>query len=182
MWTPILTMSLGLALADDGAPLNGLALADVAKNLPACQTTAPSAATLDLNRGCIGDACTGLEKEALDVALDEVGECTPSRSTTGLTHCKWADGDISAQFRDTKGPGATSLFVKSDQWRNADGLGVGSQLTCFLDRFADSAVGVKVDVEDGWLIWHSVQFREPRIIVTVSEDATIEKLQLSGNR
>ena len=175
----MLSMLLTVALAGDGAPLNGLALADVARNLPECQTS-PTTAALDLDAGCVNEACAGMTREALDAASGEPAECHESSHTTGLTHCSWLGGAIEAQFHDTKGPGATSLFVTAPDWRTADGLGVGSALSCFLDRFGHEASGVRVDVEDGWLIWHSVQFGEPRVIATVSQDGTVEKLQLSG--
>lgn len=170
---------LTVALAGDGAPLNGLALADVARNLPSCQTS-PATAALDLDAGCVNGGCAGMTREELDAAYGEPAECKESSHTTGLFHCGWLGGAIKASFHDTKGPGATSLFVTVPDWRTADGLGVGSALSCFLDRFGQEATGVRVGVEDGWLIWHSVQFGEPRVITTVAQDGTVEKLQLSG--
>lgn len=175
MWTLLM-----VALASDGAPLNGMTLIDVARTLPDC-VTAAATPMLDFEEACVAGGCVGMTVAQLDAAFEEAGECKPSSGSSGLQICKWFDGRIKAHFRDIRGAGATAIFVTAPDWRTADGLGVGSQLSCFLDRFGDTASGMRVEVENGWLSWGSVHFRSPPVIVTVAEDATIEKVQLNGS-
>lgn len=169
------------AHAADGPPLNGLAIRDVTRALPACSAHPPDKATLDLASGCVAGACTGMTREELDEALGQPSTCKTSHATKDTTICEWLDGAIKAHFHEDRGPEAGVLFVSSTDWRDSDGLGVGAELSCFLDRHGQSAVGMRVDVEEGWLLIHSVHLRSPAIIVTTGSDGKVDKVQLNAH-
>jgi len=171
------------SFAADGPPLNGMALSDAYRSLPPCNAVKkPEVPTLDLQKGCIAGACAGMTKEEIDEALQDTGECKETKTHSKRTYCDWLGERIQAVFYDFKGPKASALWAQSDDWRDPDGLGLGSRLTCFLDRYGENAVGLDVRIKEGWLLWDSIQFKNPPIIINVGEDGTVRKIQLNYRR
>ena len=168
---------LSLALATEGPDAGGVALADLMTGLPRCDARPEADPQLDLFGACVDGLCVGDPLAAFeavygpaDCSLNALGEADICRFGTHLTlHLQ--------PGRDA----ARAIFLLPDHpARTADGLGIGSPLTCFVDRFAEDAVAVDVKVSDGRLTWEHLQLRRPRAIVTVDEEGRARKIQLGG--
>jgi len=115
--------------------------------------------------------------------LGQAEKCS-CRSTR--CYCEWSGIKMLMIDADLDGRVALDEQVKiiwvKDGYtgRTADGLGIGSSLDCFVQRFPDSTRGVDLDVKDGWLYLESVQFREPRLIVKPDQEGRVISIQLAS--
>ena len=119
---------------------------DLLDAMTPCDTTSGNG-RVDLDTACADGACAGMTYSELNTALDETGTCSENTFTPNTAFCGWTDG-ISTSFDDTDGNGtpdadsaSTYLSLSAPyDGTTTDGLGVGVQLSCFVDSLGPPEV------------------------------------------
>lgn len=176
----MLSVLFAFALADEGVPAGHVALRDLMVGLPACDARPTSEPYLDFDTNCVDGLCPGASLDAFIAVYGEPDSCSAS-SLGRADICTF--GEYINVHLDEGGKTVHTIFLRSEHpAKTADGLGIGSPLTCFVDRWGDNAISVDLELKDGRATWDHIHFREPAILVSVDETGRANKIQLSGRR
>jgi hypothetical protein len=139
----------GGGTTEDGPAPSGdgtLGWADLAALIPACEPL-QAGSDLDFEAVCVWGACKG---DPLDTFTAELG---PTDGCDGV-ECSW-DGLYVDFDADSKAGGlADDIQVTDAAWgRDANGLGVGAGLGCFVDVYGEPDSITFSHDDDGWMIW-----------------------------
>lgn len=137
---------------------------DLVASLPACMSAGEGDGRLELASGCVEDACVGDSYAQVSEALGEDGEVIgwgtfDDNGDVVFAFVDWSVG-ISTWFPaipagddeyvpDPDAPGTWPLFLDpAYDGRTGDGLGVDSELSCWLERLGPAALSYTFD--GGW--------------------------------
>ena len=159
----------GFTLEDDGLCYQDSALilpSDIVDSWPACKLLDPGLYNLDIDNGCVDDACAQTTLAEFIEALDEVPECTPVAASS--LWCTWPSATVAVAATDANADGepdlnseVTGFWVYSgSQAVTSTGLGGGVSLSCLYaeygmpDRFsvADTPAGPAFE----WVAWSHI--------------------------
>lgn len=157
--------------------------------LPECEPLSPSD-RLDLAAGCADGLCAKDSFTQMNAASGTEGSCDESFLDDDYLYCNWG-GEVFAFFDDANNDGvpdaedtALGIYIHDEyDGSDADGLGIGVSLRCFLDVYPDPD-DIDYEVDDrGYYTVQSLDYDDLGVIVQSSifdPDGRVDHLSLFG--
>lgn len=136
-------------------------LDDVLASLPPCTASGDGNGELDFSGGCVGEGCVGMTYTELVEAYDSEPDCSFIYYETEdwafeFAACTWPHG-VQASFDAVEGEVVTDsasswLEIRLDGTATtSEGVGIGSEWTCFIDVLGPPASVSLISTFAGWI-------------------------------